>query len=120
MEERLQVALAALGLRRLELLGHELVVDRALDVPEDPDRRRAVRGVRDPREREREARLLVVLVVDEQRVLTDVGHVDELARAVRSQLDAALALGAEADRLPCSRRIWFSVCSLTASKAPSL
>src|SRR5437667_3155788 len=33
VEERREVALAALGLRGLELRGHELVVHRALDAP---------------------------------------------------------------------------------------
>ena len=40
----------------------------------------------------------MVLIVDEQRPPRRV-HADELARPIGSQLDAALALGAEADRL---------------------
>ena len=51
------------------------------------------------REREREARVGAVGVVDEQRVLADLGDVDDPQRAVRSRHDAALALRAEADRL---------------------
>jgi hypothetical protein len=41
----------------------------------------------------------VVLVVHEQRVLTHIGHVDELARAVRAKLHAPFPFLAEADRL---------------------
>ena len=69
MKKRLQVALPALGLRRFELLGHQLVVHRPLDVSEDPDRRRPVRRVRDPRQRERQGSVRLVLVVDEQVAL---------------------------------------------------
>ena len=42
VEQRLEIALARLLARRLELLAHQVVVDRALDAPEDTERHRAV------------------------------------------------------------------------------
>ena len=104
---------------RRELLGHQLVVDRALDVAEDADRRRAVRRVREPRQREREARRLVVLVVDEQRrprLAPSTSSHEPSARMPH----AALALRAEADRLAVLEADPVLLLLATASKAPSL
>ena len=83
VEERLEVALAPLLARRLELLAHEVVVDRLLEGAEDSERHGAVRLPGDPRQGEGEARLAVVRVVDEQRVLPDLGDVDDASRPVR-------------------------------------
>src|SRR5262249_38798293 len=65
VEELAQVAFALLLLCRRDLLGHQLVVDRTFDVAEDADRSRALRRVRDAREREGQRRCNMVLVVDE-------------------------------------------------------
>src|SRR4051794_4894401 len=51
LEQTLEVALALVGARPLELLFHLAVVDRSLDVAEDADRGRAVRRVREPGDR---------------------------------------------------------------------
>ena len=56
VQQRREIALAALLGRRRDLLGHQLVVDRAAHVAEDADRRAAVRLLRHARERERERR----------------------------------------------------------------
>ena len=52
-----------------------------------------------PGEGEGQARIVALGVVDEDRVLADVGDVDEPQLAVGAHHDAALAVGAEADRL---------------------
>ncbi len=77
----------------------QLVVGRPIDVAEDADRRGADRAEREPRQRERERRLGMVLVVDEQRLLADVGDVDDLGRAVAAAGARPSRVGAEADRL---------------------
>ena len=84
-----QVARAALLARRDELALHLGVVHRALDVAEDADRRGNGRVVGQPRQRERQRRMIAVLVVHEQPVLAHVGDVDDLGVAVRVQRDAA-------------------------------
>ena len=60
-----------------------LAVDRALDGAEDADRRRPARPLGEVGEREGVARVRVVGVVDEQRVLADVGDVRDAQRARR-------------------------------------
>ena len=100
MEELAEIPGAALLLRRRDLLAHQPVVYRALDVAEDADRRRALRRVRDPGEREREARLLVVLVVDEQRVLAHLRHGEPITwgdKGVRLLPDGSPEVVAAAD-----------------------
>src|SRR5437764_1265541 len=95
-EERREIALA-LRARRVELLGHELVVDGTLDVAQDADRRRVRRRVRQPAQGERGARLGMVRVVHEQlRLVRNVDHFDASISALAHTL---LALLAEADRL---------------------
>src|SRR5262245_49830059 len=79
MEEFAELPCRPLLLRGSDLLAHQLVVEGPLDIAEDADRGRALWRVRDPRECEREARGLVVLVVDEQRVLAHLGDLDQLA-----------------------------------------
>ena len=69
MEQLAEVAFALLLTRARELLVQQAVVDRPLDVAEDADRRRAVRGVREPGQRVRERGRLGMLVVDEELVL---------------------------------------------------
>src|SRR6266480_1809456 len=69
VEQLGEVALPPLLLGDLQLLGHQVVVDRALDVAEDPDRGAAVRRLRHARQRERQRRLRVARVVDEHAVL---------------------------------------------------
>src|SRR5207342_1337023 len=69
VEQRLEAALTAALACRLQLFPHEVVVYGALEAPEHPERHGAVRVKRDPRERERQARLRVAGVVDEERVL---------------------------------------------------
>src|SRR5205085_703371 len=59
VEERGEVALPLLLLGDLQLLRHQVVVNRALDVAEEADRRAAVRLLRHPRQRKRERRGLV-------------------------------------------------------------
>ena len=49
-----------------------------------------------------------VLVVDQQRVLADVGDVDDLAVAAAAHVDAALVVLAEADRLAVLEADWKS------------
>ena len=100
MEERREVALAPLLPRRVELLAHEIVVDRLLERAEDTERHGSVRLVRDPRQCEREARLGVCGVMDEERVLAGLRDVDDPQRAVGVLLDAPLALDPEADPFP--------------------
>src|SRR5213596_3484199 len=68
-DERREVALAALLDRVGELLCHQVVVRRALDVAEHPERQLAVLVERHPRQRERLRRVLRVLVVDEAELL---------------------------------------------------
>ena len=65
----------------------------ARDLPEDADRRRAGRVVGQLRERERESRIVAAGVVDEQRLLADVGDVDDPQRSVLPHRHAALAVG---------------------------
>ena len=72
MEQLAEVALPVLLLRGRDLLGHQLVVDRALDVAEDAERRLAVRAVRDPRERERIRRVGGVLVMRDAELRDDL------------------------------------------------
>ena len=64
-EQAREVAFALLSCG-IELLCHELVVDRALDVPENADRGRTRRATREPAERERRARLGMVCVVHQK------------------------------------------------------
>ena len=64
-----------------------------------PIGRGLVRRVAEPREREGDAGSARRLVVHEERVLADLGHVDELDAAVGSLHDPALEVRAEADRL---------------------
>src|SRR3954452_24842327 len=99
VEQRLEISGALLLHRGGELGVHAFVVARAIDVAEDADRRGADRVLREPREREREVRLVGVRRVHEQRVLADLRDLDDLERAVRPADDALLVLGAEADRL---------------------
>jgi hypothetical protein len=72
----------------LELVGHLLVVDRARDVAEHPERRRTHRAEREPRHRERDRRLGMVRVPYE-RVSVAVEYLD---RPVLAQPDRALAV----------------------------
>ena len=51
------------------------------------------------REREGEARIVVVLVVDEERGLADVGDLDDAELSVGAHHDTPLVVGAEPDRL---------------------
>src|SRR6266540_6714365 len=64
-DEGCEVALAALLDRCVDLLCHQLVVARSLDVAEHAQRQLAVLGERHPRDRERLRRVEDVLVVDE-------------------------------------------------------
>ena len=80
MEKRFEVALAALLTRCLELLAHQIVVDRLLDGAKDAERHGAVRLPGDARQGEGEARLAVVRIVDEQRPLPRLGDVDDASR----------------------------------------
>src|SRR5438874_1039092 len=73
-----EIAFPPLLDRLRDLLGHQVVVDRLLDVAEDADRRDADLLQHHTAEREGEAGLGGVLVVNEQRVLADLGDVDEL------------------------------------------
>src|SRR5438874_12749748 len=82
MEQRLEVALAARALGGLELLRHQLVVDRALHVPEDPDRRRADRRPRQPRQRERQGGLRMLGVVHQETARRGVNDLDRAVRAL--------------------------------------
>src|SRR6266487_1939553 len=97
LEERRYVALL-FGARRRELLGHQVVVDRALDVSEDPDRGRIHGGLGQAAKRERRTRLDVVCVMDEQLRL--VRYIDDLHAAIPTLPDAPLILLTEPNRLP--------------------
>ena len=99
MEKRFEVALAVLLTRCLELLAHQVVVDRLLDGAKDAERHGAVRLPGDARQGEGEARLAVVRVVDEQRALPRLGDVDDASRPVRVLDEAALTVGTESNRL---------------------
>ena len=86
-----------------------VVVGRPLDLAEDADRRLVeVAGVGEPRDRERDRRVRVVGVVDEHRVLADVGDQGDLDAAGLAVADQALGAcpvdRAEADRLAVDQR----------------
>ena len=97
MQKGVEVAVALLATGLFELRGHELVVHRALDVPEDADRLRPRKGIAEPPQGEGDRRALGVGVVDEERLLAHVGDVHDLDGAVLAELHALLPLGAEAD-----------------------
>src|SRR5947208_13303019 len=82
VQERLEVALAARALGSLELLRHQLVVDRALHVPEDADRRRADRRPRQPRQRERQGGLRMLGVVHQETARPGVNDLDRAVSAL--------------------------------------
>src|SRR5262249_43387959 len=78
VQQGFEVALALLLDRRRDLLGHQLVVDGLVDVSEDPERSDSEVLQLEAAESERETRLRVVLVVDEQCVLPHIRDVDDL------------------------------------------
>jgi hypothetical protein len=120
-----QVVLAVLLDGSVELVSNLGVVDRAVDGAEDTDRC-VVQGVRvgEAGEGEGRGRGRGVRVVDHDRGPVLGCHGDDLQ--IAGQLipyNPAGAVCAQADRLPCSRRITTSsACcrSFSASKAPSL
>jgi len=61
-------------------------------------------AVGEPGEREGEPGVGALLVVDQEGAFAHLGHVDDLEAAVRALDDAALALGAEADRFAVVQR----------------
>ena len=63
--EGLEISVAPLLDRLRDLLGHQIVVDRMLDVAEDTERGNTELVERQARQREGKARLRMVLVVDE-------------------------------------------------------
>ena len=71
----------------------------AVDDAEHAERRRRVVVVRQPGQRERQARVVAVGVVHEDRVLADVGDLDDAQLTVGAHDDTLVAVGAEADRL---------------------
>ena len=91
-----KIALPALRARLVDLPLKQVVVDGLLDVPEHADGGDARRGQRQAAEREGQAGLGVVLVVDEQCLLPHVRDGDDLRGAVVPDAHAALALHAEA------------------------
>src|SRR3954452_19233780 len=98
-QQRGEVARACLGRRFLYLLVDLVVVGRALHRPEDADGCHAVVDVAQARQHERERRLLVRDVVDQQRALVALVDVDDLEAAVAREPDTLLQVGPEPDRL---------------------
>ena len=82
-QQRAQVARAAAGPGRGDLLGHQPVVARLLHLPEHPDRRVPEVGRVQPGQRERVGRVGAVRVVGDQRVRVGAVDVDRLELAVR-------------------------------------
>ena len=106
----------------LELRRHRLGVQRALDGAEDADRGGAGGALGQVREREGQAGVGVVSVVDEQRVLADVGDVGGRLRRPAPSRTTPRSPSAP-NRIGCVlERIWFASrpFARTASKAPSL
>src|SRR3954468_20804238 len=98
-QQRGEVARTRLGHRCLDLLVDLVVVGRALHRPEDADGCHAVVDVAQPRQHERERRLLVRDIVDKQRALVALVDVDDLEAAVPGEPDTLLQVGPEPDRL---------------------
>ena len=110
-----------------DLAAGAVVVRRPLDLAEDPDRRLVeVAGVGEPRDRERRGRVGVVRVVDQDRVLADVGDLDDLDATGLGVADQALGARRRApNRIgsPCTSGMIASALVslfLIASNAPSL
>ena len=99
VQEGGEVAFPALRARVVDLTLEQVVVHGLLDVTEHSDGRHADGRQRQPAEREGQARLGVVLVVDEQRVLPHLVDRDDLGGAVLADAHAALTVGAEAHGL---------------------
>src|SRR5436309_1015569 len=83
-------ALALLGAEELVL--DERAVVRPLHVPEHADGGRLVRAAGEAAQHEGEVRVLPVLVVDQQRVLTGFGDQDDAGPALRVEHDTLLAV----------------------------
>ena len=100
-----QVTRAAAGLGRRELLGHQLVVARLLDLPEHPDR--GVPEVRriQPGQRERVGRVGAVRVVGDQRAGIGALGLDRLELTVMAEPQAPGSPGPNRTGAPCSSRI---------------
>ena len=117
-----EVTGAAAAAGGVDLLRHQLVVARLLDLAEDADR--GVPEVRrvQPGQRERVGRVGAVRVVRDQRVLVGRGHLDRLELAVRAEPQA---LESAPNRIgsPCSSLIsrWpVAPASLSGANASSL
>ena len=103
-QERLEVAGALRRDLLVDLALHLGGVLEALDGPEHADRRGLVGAAGQAGEQERDARVDAGLVVDEQGVLADVGHVDDAGAGLGVEHHAPLLLGAEPDRLAVLER----------------
>ena len=77
---------------------HEVLVDRTVDIPEDPERGRPMGTPREATEGERNAGLRVFGVVDLDGIDADRRHLDNLS-AELSDAYAILVVGAEDDGL---------------------
>ena len=82
MQQLVDVGERGSGVGGGQLLLAPVAVDRPLDVAEDADRRRAGRALGEVGEREGVARVGAVGVVDDQRVLADLGDVGHGEAAV--------------------------------------
>ena len=91
-------------------------VDRALDVAQDADRRRAGRRFGEAGEGGRVAGVGAMGVVDDERLLPHLGDVGEREAAVGGQDHASLELGAEADRLAVLEADLVRLAALAANR----
>src|SRR3954452_3665883 len=94
-----EVAGAGFGCRVLDLLVDLVVVGRTLDRTEDADRRHTLVDVAETRQHERERRLLVSDIVDQQGALVALVDIDDLEAAVPGEPDTLLQVRPEPDRL---------------------
>ncbi len=90
------------GCRQL-LVGHRAVLG-TIDRPEHADGRRLEGTAGEAGQHERHAGIFPCLVVPEQGVLADVGHIDQLSTVLGVDHDPPLAVLAEPDGLAVSQR----------------
>src|SRR5580658_5062523 len=90
-------AAALVGLEELTVQGGAVL--GTLDGPEDADGRGLVGAPGQATELEGQPRFVPALVVDQQRVLTDLGHLSHAQAAVGLHDDTVLELSTEADGL---------------------